>query len=700
MALIGTLRNRMGTFLVVFVFVAIAAFVLGDLFGNNGVLLGRNTVGEIAGHEISLEEYQNFIKERENNYLMNFGRNPGEREMVTLRQQAWELLIVKYAIEAQYKKIGIAVPSEEVEDMVWGKNIDEGVRQSFTNPETGQFEKNRVLSYLGELKNLPANNPAKAQWDMFEKSLISGRERMKYENLLVKGDYITKAEAEREYHIQSDVAEASYLYVPFFAVSDSAITVSDSDLKEYYSKNKERFKTEQVRDFKYVTFPIVASKEDTTEIFRSIVRMAGELKISTEDSAYVSRNSENKNAYAKYNPGNLPEFLKKQNLVFGEVYGPAVENGNLVVAKVSKIDKDTVFNARASHILIKWNDESEASKKEAKEKARKILAEIKGGADFAAKAREHGTDGTASSGGDLGWFSSGRMVKKFEDAVFGATKAGLLNDIVETEFGYHIIKVDNPKTNVAYFISTLEQTFTPSDISINEALRKAELFATEVSDVSSFEAKAKAEGLAVRDAKQIGTSERSLGNISDARQVVQWLFRDGKTNKVSPVFDLQENYVVAVMTNELEKGYKPFETVKNEITPAVKNELKGKAIIEKLNKAKGNTLEEIRAAFGADASVYSSSDIRISSNTLSSVGYDPASVGLVFSLESGKRSAPVVGENGVLIIELKNKTLAPALQDYSPYKSVLQQNSTSRNYSAAEAIKDKAKIEDKRYKVY
>jgi peptidyl-prolyl cis-trans isomerase D len=166
------------------------------------------------------------------------------------------------------------------------------------------------------------------------------------------------------------------------------------------------------------------------------------------------------------------------------------------------------------------------------------------------------------------------------------------------------------------------------------------------------------------------------------------------------VFDLKDNYIVAVMTGELDKGYKPFEVVKNEITPAVKNELKGKAIIEKLNKAKGNTLEEIRAAFGADASVYSSSDIRISSNTLSSVGYDPASVGLVFSLESGKRSAPVVGENGVLIIELKNKTLAPALQDYSPYKSVLQQNSTSRNYSAAEAIKDKAKIEDTRYKVY
>jgi len=109
---------------------------------------------------------------------------------------------------------------------------------------------------------------------------------------------------------------------------------------------------------------------------------------------------------------------------------------------VSKITKDTVFSARARHILIKPAEPvSEASKREAKEKARKILRDIKGGDDFAAKAREFGTDGTAGRGGDLGWFSTGQMVKPFETAVFNATKKGLLNDIVETEFGYHVVDV-------------------------------------------------------------------------------------------------------------------------------------------------------------------------------------------------------------------------------------------------------------------
>lgn len=699
MALIGTLRNKMGIGVVVFVFVAIAAFVLGDLFGNNGVLMGRNTVGEIAGTEISLEEYQAAIQEREANYLLNFGRNPGEREMTSIRQQAWELLIVRHAIEKQYSKVGVTVSNAEVEDLIWGKNVDENVKQAFTNPETGQFDKERVLSYLAQLKDMPEGSEPRVRWEMFQRDLAPGRVRLKYENLLIKADYITSAEAEREYHNQTDVAEASYLFVPFYAVSDSAVTVSDSDLKAYYNKNIEKFKTENTRDLKYVSFPVVASADDTLSNFQDVIKMAGELKISTEDSAFVTRNSDNSNAFIKYTAANLPAYLSEKELVAGEILGPQIENGSFVVAKVSRIENDTVFSARARHILIKWDSDSEADKKAAKEKARGILKEIKAGADFAVKAREHGTDGTASRGGDLGWFASGQMVKPFEKAVFDATKTGVLADVVETEFGYHLIEVSNTKTNKAYYIATIEREITPSDASINEALRKAEAFATAISDLASLEAKANEEGLVVREAKNLGSGDRNVSSLGEARQVVQWLFRDASMDEVSTVFDLQENYVVAVMTAEVKKGYKSLESVKTEITPAVKNELKGKIIIEKLNAAKG-TLEEVKNSFGSDANIYTSNDVRLNSNSLPSVGFDPQAVGLAFSLENGKRSGPLVGETGVVIIELSNKTIAPAIADYTPYKLSLQQAAQNRNYSIAEAIKDRANIEDKRYNFF
>src|SRR5215203_6489598 len=103
MALIGTLRSKMGIWVVVFVFVAIASFILGDLLGKNSVLMGNNNVGEIGGNTISLEEYQQAVQERESSFILNTNRQPGDREMPTLRQQAWDMLIAKYGIQKQYE---------------------------------------------------------------------------------------------------------------------------------------------------------------------------------------------------------------------------------------------------------------------------------------------------------------------------------------------------------------------------------------------------------------------------------------------------------------------------------------------------------------------------------------------------------------------------------------------------------------------
>src|SRR5688572_30624166 len=106
MALIGNIRNKMGTWVVVFVFVAIASFTLSDILSNNSVLFNDDEVGEIAGSSISRQEYEAAVQERENNYILNFNRRPGDREMTTLRQQAWELLVLRHAIRDQFEKVG------------------------------------------------------------------------------------------------------------------------------------------------------------------------------------------------------------------------------------------------------------------------------------------------------------------------------------------------------------------------------------------------------------------------------------------------------------------------------------------------------------------------------------------------------------------------------------------------------------------
>jgi peptidyl-prolyl cis-trans isomerase C len=103
-------------------------------------------------------------------------------------------------------------------------------------------------------------------------------------------------------------------------------------------------------------------------------------------------------------------------------------------------------SVRASHILIAVPKGADAAAKaQARAKAEQVLEDVKSGKDFAALAKEHSADpGSAVQGGDLGFFQQGQMVGPFNDAAFSLAP-GAISDLVETEFGFHIIKVAEKK---------------------------------------------------------------------------------------------------------------------------------------------------------------------------------------------------------------------------------------------------------------
>jgi peptidyl-prolyl cis-trans isomerase D len=201
MAFIGTLRNRLTKFVVGFVFIAMAAFIVGsDLLssGPRSIFGGQdNIVGEIGGHEVSIEEFNAAVSEIETSYIMNLNRRPTESEMPTIRNQAWDLLIARYAIQPEYEKVGITVTDEELLDIIQGKNIDEGLKSSFRD-SLGRFDRAQLNNFLQQMKALPMGHQNRIQWDMYQRNLAPARERLKYESTILKTNYVTQAEAERE----------------------------------------------------------------------------------------------------------------------------------------------------------------------------------------------------------------------------------------------------------------------------------------------------------------------------------------------------------------------------------------------------------------------------------------------------------------------------------------------------------------------
>lgn len=99
---------------------------------------------------------------------------------------------------------------------------------------------------------------------------------------------------------------------------------------------------------------------------------------------------------------------------------------------------------QASHILIGTSGDDEAAKTAAKAKAEDVLVEVKGGGDFAELAKTYSTCPSKERDGDLGYFDKGQMVPEFSEVAF-AQKIGEISDVVETKFGYHIIKVTDRK---------------------------------------------------------------------------------------------------------------------------------------------------------------------------------------------------------------------------------------------------------------
>ena len=699
MSLISKIREKTGL-VIGAVAIGLGMFVVGgDLLGPNSGFFGErdNTVGEIAGETITYDEYQQTIQEVEANYTLQTGNPPTASQQFGIRQQAWDKLIADIAFQQQYEALGLEVTEEEVVDMVQGNNISPQLKQAFVD-STGNFNRNLIVNYLKNLSQLPPQQ--QAAWYNFERSLGPSRLRIKFENLISKANFVTQAEARRQYREQNSTASIKYYFIPSYTLADSLVTVTKTEMENFLEEHKEDYEVEAGRTLKYITIPITPSPEDTARLQEEIDRLLPRFQQASNDSAFAAINSDGNEPYRSYKIDELPVQLAGNpgQLQEGQVYGPFEQQGNFVLLKVSGVTKSDAYSARASHILLKTGEgQNDATQRT---KAQRLLRELQNGADFATYARTYSDDPSAQRGGDLGWFSEGRMVAPFEEAVFNRTTEGLVNRVVKSQFGYHIIKVTQPKTNISYEIARIQREVFPGDQTRNMAFRKADLFASQVSDPASFKDQASADSLEIMEAENVAKDARNLRFMNNSRQVIRWAYNEAEIGDVSPVYELEENYIVALLTSKREKGTASLASVEDEIRSKVRDRKKAELIAEKVRELEG-TIDEMATAYGEDTEVFTMEALKLSASSITSVGQAPEAVGAVFGTPAGEITGPITLDNGVVNIEVLSKTEAPEIADYSTYKNAVAERLTRQaSTKINEAVRDNANIQDQRYKFF
>jgi len=697
MAIISTLRDKMGKFLVVVVGFSIAAFVLGDILGPNSSIGGqnRNIVGEINGEDIDLILFTSVYEQLAYNFSLNQGRSPNNVEISNLRDQAWEKLINDISYMNQYEQLGLQVTDRESVDMVQGNNIHPMIVEAFTDPSTGYFNVDNVIGYLQNLSNQPSGQ--QQAWYSFESNLRPMRLRTKYDNLIGLSTHINSLQSQNEYFSASKTIDLSYYFIPFYKVPDSLFDVSSKEMRSYLKKNKEDYKQEESRSIDYAFFPLLPSKEDSLYFEDEIKNITSRLLSGDiNDSTFALLNSDGFSPYIKYNIDQIPEELNNKNI--GDVSNYKFENGSLIVYKLSNIVEDQNFKARAKHILLKFDD---SNKNTVRMEAERVLSLVKNGSDFDETARTYSQDeGSASNGGDLNWFPEGRMVKPFEDAVFSRKRAGLIPRIIESEFGYHIIYVTQPKTKSSYVVTTISKEILPSDNTRNNVYRTAEMFKIESkASNKSFTEYTNENNKSINSENDLDNKASSFGNLENARSVVIWTYDDNRDiNDLSEVIELDDGYVVVHVSDIKEEGTKNIDEVENSIRKKIIDDKKFNYLSKMLTEYE--SLDELKEIY-ENGDIYSMPDLTFNSNSLLNVGYSPEAVGVAFSMNENELTKPFKIDDGIIVIQLNNIVDADTLSSYDDYGiSLLQANKFTSPIKIDNAIKMFSDIEDYRYKFF
>lgn len=706
MAVLGKIRQQ-SVFLIVIIAMALFAFVFMDVIDGGGFTSNKeqNTIATINGNDISRVD---FVRKVEN-ALRNMGANATNLQA---SNAVWNNELRAVLLNEQIENLGLQLSDEQLQTIL-SQNLSGN--PTFSN-QAGIFDPFKLQEYLADVK---VNAPEQyQQFVEFEKSISQTALEQTYYNMVRAGLAATSFEGKKEYKLENDKVDIEFVQIPYSNIPDEDIQVTEKDIADYIKRNAERYQSEAAVDIQYVLFEENASSADEAEIeteinalleqqisYNSITQTNDTLpsfKEATDYASFVTQHSNgqfNDRWFFKYQlPENIADTLFAMNI--GEIYGPYKTEGSFNLSKVTDI-RQMADSAQVKHILISWEGlqtagQTTRTKEEAKTLADSLLNVVRRDASkYEELAASFSDDPSVQeNSGDLGYLQPGSTIEEFDEFIFN-NRTGE-KAVVETDFGYHVIGIEDQKNvQKAIKVVNVVKAIQPSEETLNQTFVKATRFESNASN-SDFVETAKEEMLDVRPVRRIGELEENIPGIGNNRTIVNWAFE--KNTKVGDIkrFNVRNGYAIVQLTAKSPKGLLPASEASAAVTPIVRNEMKAKRIMESLN---GSTLEEV--ASQQDTQVKKANALNRKVTTIPDAGNEPKVVGAAFGLAEGQTSGLIEGKNGVYMVRVVSRTEAADAQNYATYVSQINSRRTANiNTSIFNALKKNAKIDDRRANFY
>jgi peptidyl-prolyl cis-trans isomerase D len=338
MGVMDKMRKSTGAILWILIFSFGVLWMLADTNMFDVIQQGPRTLGSVNGEAISLEEYNNRLQYYTQQYSQRTGNSMTPEVRAQYEQQSWNDLVNSRLLQDKMEDLGIQVTDQEVVDMITGPNPDPLIRQNFST-EDGTIDRVALQSWV----EAPENTQLLIS---IEQQMRQKRQQQKMNNYLQSSMDVSSYEIEQHYIRNNTRADLSFVRFPYADVSDSDISVSEKEFREYYNNNQDNYKRKESYRITYVSFDKTPTKQDTARTFEEMNRLQSDFATAENDSLFFNRyQSSTEYSVATTGKDEIRELYQPVlEVAEGEVTDVVQDGGRLfLLKKLDETAEDVTF---------------------------------------------------------------------------------------------------------------------------------------------------------------------------------------------------------------------------------------------------------------------------------------------------------------------------------------------------------------------